>query len=137
MVLTLAACGGRSASTVSPSDPEATLRLFMNAVRERSLTTMSELWGGERGPAATYMPADELDKRLTLIRIYLEHETFEIVGTNFARSESGRGRVKLRVRLSRQGCEPVVPFTLQRYGSGWLISDIDLAAVGNPQRSCQ
>lgn len=111
------------------------VRLFLNALREGGLRTMSELWGSDRGPAATYMKDEELEKRLTLIRVYLQHERFELVPDNTGQLGSGR-TLTIQVRLFRRGCEPVVPFRLVRYRQGWLITDIDLGAAGNPQRRC-
>lgn len=128
------ACGGRGGSVPAPSDPEITVREFMNAVRANRLRTMGALWGTARGPAAGSMPAAELEQRLTVMRIYLEHERYELVPDSDAVGSGGR-RV-LRLRLFRKGCTSVVPFTLVRYRDGWLISEIDLAAAGNPARIC-
>ncbi len=131
--LTTAACGGAS-SAPAPVAPEATVREFLGAVRTGSLRTMSELWGTSRGPAARSMNPTELEQRLTVMRIYLEHEQFEFLPEE--RFVAARGKQVVRVRLTRRGCAPVVPFTLVRYREGWLVSEVDLAAAGNPQRSC-
>lgn len=130
-----ASCGGRSVSTVAPSEPEVAVRMFLNAVREGSLRGMGELWGDERGPAARRMSDQELEQRLTIIRSYLQHDRFELVGDNAGLGVSGRTRT-VSVRLFRRGCEPVVPFTVLRYREGWLVTNIDLGAAGNPQRTC-
>lgn len=111
------------------------MRSFLNAVKANNLAAMSEVWGSSRGPARIYMKQSELEQRLTIIRTYLEHEEFEILP-----SQSGipvaEGRRGVQVRLTRKGCTPVVPFTLAPYRGGWLVADIDLAAAGNPKRSC-
>lgn len=135
VVLLLAACGGPR-TVVAPVSPEAAVRGFLNAVRANSLIAMSELWGSPRGPARSYMKRDELDQRLTVIRTYLNHETFEILESQGALPVGPDGRRSLQVRLTRRGCTPVVPFAVVPYGGGWLVSDIDLSAAGNPQRSC-
>lgn len=133
--LLLFACGGPR-GVVAPVSPEAAVRGFLNAVKANSLTAMGELWGSARGPARSYMKRDELDQRLTIIRTYLEHETFEILESQAAMPAGPDGRRSLQVRLTRRGCTPVVPFAVVPYGGGWLVSDIDLSAAGNPQRSC-
>lgn len=134
VALAALACGGHSVLP-PPVSPEAVVRSFLNAVEANSLRTMSELWGSNRGPARSYMNASELEQRLTIIRTYLRHEKFEIL-----ESQGGivgvDGRRSVQARLMRRGCQPVVPFTVVPYGGGWLISEIDLQAAGNPQRSC-
>ncbi len=122
---------------VAPSNPELTVREFLSAVRDNSLVAMADLWGTSGGPASAKMDPEELRKRLTIIQIYLDHESYEIIpdaGTPLPGSGAER---ELRVQLTRQGCTPVVPFTLVRWGEGWLVANIDLTAVGNPARACQ
>ncbi|OGU34600.1 MAG: hypothetical protein A3K13_10370 [Gemmatimonadetes bacterium RIFCSPLOWO2_12_FULL_68_9] len=133
--LLLVACSGPR-SLAGPASPEAAVRSFLNAVRANSLTAMSEVWGSARGPASSYMRSDELEQRLTIIRTYLEHESFEILESQAALPAGSDGRRSLQVRLTRRGCTPVVRFAVVPYGGGWLVSDIDLSAVGNPQRRC-
>jgi hypothetical protein len=128
------ACGGHSV-VLPPSSPEAVVRSFLNAVQANSLSTMSELWGSDRGPAKSYMNRIELEQRLTIIRSFLRHDKFAILDAPGG-IVGADGRRSLQVRLVRKGCEPVVPFTVMPYGGGWLISDIDLSKAGNPQRSC-
>jgi hypothetical protein len=133
--LLIVACGGPQ-SVAAPASPEASVRGFLNAVKANSLAAMSELWGSARGPARTYMNREELDQRLTVIRTYLAHERFEILESQSALPPGPDGRRSLQVRLTRNGCTPVVPFTVVPYRGGWLVSDIDLSAAGNPQRRC-
>lgn len=134
--LTVGACGGRTPAVIAPADPATAVRSFLEAVRANSLVAMGELWGSSKGPAVAYMAPDELDRRLTVIRVYLQHERFAILPpTEGVLAASGRERV-VRVRLVRRGCAPVVPFTLGRYKQGWLIYSVDLAAAGNPARPC-
>jgi hypothetical protein len=120
---------------LAPSSPEAAVRGFMNAVRANSLGVMGELWGSRRGPARSYLPAHELEQRLIVIRTYLDHESFEILESQSALPRAADQRI-VEVRLTRKGCRPVVPFTLIPYKRGWLISNIDIAAAGNPARTC-
>jgi hypothetical protein len=133
-VLLLVACG-RASSVPPPSSPEAAVRGFLDAVHANSLARMSELWGSTRGPARRYMKRDELEQRLTIMRTYLQFEKFEILESQGVPSSTGEERT-VRVRLERNGCTPVVPFTVVPYAGGWLISSIDLAQAGNPARRC-
>jgi hypothetical protein len=118
-----------------PVSPEAAVRGFLDAVHANSLPRMSELWGSTRGPARGYMRRDELEQRLTIMRTYLQYDKFEMLEPEGLPSTSGNERT-VRVRLERNGCTPVVPFTVVPYAGGWLISNIDLAQAGNPARRC-
>jgi hypothetical protein len=133
--LTLAACGGRAETIPVPEEPEATIRAFMAAVRGSDLRAMADLWGTSRGPASRSMSRTELEQRLTVIRIYLAHDSYEILPPGLAAEPNANERA-YTVRLARRGCTPAVPFTLVRYGAGWIVASIDLAAAGNPARSC-
>ncbi len=138
VVLTLlAACGGGSPESVvpAPAEPEAAIREFMSAIAAQNLDDMAGLWGGERGPALRYMDRTELHQRLTVIRIYLEHERYDILPPSLSATPQP-GRRHYQVRLENKGCRPVVPFTLIRYREGWLVNSVDLGAVGNPAKRC-
>ena len=76
-----------------------------------------------------------MERRLTVMRIYLENEEYEILAPGAQMGLDEKQRV-VRVQLTRRGCRPVVPFTLTRFGNGWLVSNVDLAAAGNPARAC-
>ena len=98
---------------------------------------MGQLWGTSNGPASENLDQVTLEQRLTVIRIYLEHEEFTIVpGDPVAGVNVEAGERAVFVQLSRRGCTPTVPFTLVPHGGGWLVRDIDLAAAGNPSRRC-
>jgi len=132
----LAACGGHAAMSPAPVSPEAAVRSFLNAVKANSLSAMGEAWGSSRGPASSYMDQAEMEQRLTVIRAFLEHEKFEILGSQAGVTPGSEPKRVVQVRLTRKGCEPVVPFTVIPFRGGWLVSDIDLSAAGNPQRPC-
>jgi hypothetical protein len=133
---TLAACGGRGrVADNAPVSPEAAVRALLNAVKANSIVAMRDLWGTERGPAAGYMNAREVEQRLTVIRSFLDHERFEFDQPNSVDPSNSLQRI-VRVRLTRKGCQPVVPFTTVQWKSGWLVKNIDLSAAGNPVRAC-
>ena len=100
---------------------------------------MAQLWGSSAGLASDRLDTQTLQRRLTVIRVYLEHEEYSVVPrpneAGLIETESNERVVY--VRLTRKGCNPVVPFTLSPYGGGWLIRNIDLTAAGNPARRCQ
>jgi hypothetical protein len=84
------------------------------------------------------MDSQTLEQRLTVMRIYLEHEEYTIVprpADVIVELESDEQSVF--VRLTRKGCTPVVPFVLAPYRGGWLVRNIDLERAGNPARRCQ
>lgn len=130
----LGACA-RGGGGPAPESPEAAVRAFLTAVKANSLSDMADLWGDSRGPARSYMNATELEQRLTVIRSFLQHEGAELLESQAGVLQT-EGQRTIQVRLTRSGCTPVVPFTVLRYRSGWLVTNIDLAAAGNPARRC-
>jgi len=134
----LGACSKSGTTTHPvPSDPDAAVVSFLSAVRAEDLDAMGHLWGTEDGPAATWMESGELERRLTVMRVYLEHEEYAVV--TGARDPTVRlrpGERLVSVRITRKGCTPVVPFTVTPYRGGWLVRDVKLEAAGNPARSC-
>ena len=132
-----AACGGHHAVTgAASSNPEAAVRAFLNAVKANDLAAMRELWGSDRGPAGSYMDAQVSEQRLTVIKTFLEHESFTFDQPNLVDPGNSAQRI-VRVRLVRKGCQPVVPFTAVLWKDRWLVKDISLADAGNPARPCQ
>ena len=134
-LLVATACGRQAAPRgPEPADPTSAVTQFLAAVKAHDLSAMGMLWGTAKGPAARSMPRDDLEKRLTVIQSYLVHESYA-VEPGAGPGEEGNERV-VRVQLTRKGCTPVVPFTVVRWGSGWLVKAIDLEAAGNPARPC-
>jgi hypothetical protein len=133
--LVASACGGgRSSTAPRSSDPAEAVTGFLAAVKANDLVGMGQRWGTERGPAAQWMDRQVLHQRLTIMQSFLVHERFAIEPGNAAEMP---GKPVLRIRLWRNGCEPVVPFTLVRSQDGWLVEDVKLEAAGNPTRSCR
>jgi hypothetical protein len=134
-ILASTACAGkRGGSAHLAADPQGAVREFMAAVKANDLVAMGSLWGSDKGPANDWMKNDELQKRLTVIRTVLVHDSLTIEpGTLPGNSEAER---VVRVRLMRGRCTPVVPFTTRHYQTRWLVAAIDLDAAGNPVRPC-
>lgn len=137
VLLLLCACGGRGGAGISaPVDPEATIRQFLSAVRENSLFEMSNLWGTERGPASASMNREDLEQRLTVMRIYLRHNSARITGARAIAGAADDSRRQYDVELTRGRCVVTTPFTVVRSGAAWLVENVDLQAVGNPRSDC-
>jgi hypothetical protein len=132
------ACGKKETATRPlPADPDAAVVSFLGAVRAEDLDTMGQLWGTAGGPASTRMDREELEQRLTIMKVYLEHEEYSIIpGMRDPTIELRQGERLVTVRLTRRGCTPTVPFTVTPYQAGWLIRDVKLEAAGNPARTC-
>jgi hypothetical protein len=96
---------------------------------------MGDLWGSSKGPANAWMEVDSRGKRLEVIRITLASDSYAVDPAGTQPGGSDRERM-VRVQLRRNNCQPTVPFTLLRVGDGWLVSNIDLDAAGNPRRPC-
>ncbi len=136
LMVTLVACGGRSdVEVMAIDDPERVIATFMNAVTENNLPGMSRLWGTRQGLAANRLDEDELEKRLTVMRLYLQHEAYAILPGPPSVSAI-EGERQFQVELTRRGCKPVVPFIVVRSGDGWLVREVDLTKAGNPSRTC-
>ncbi len=132
------ACGpGGARDVVAPTDPHAAVGEFLDAVKANNLAAMGDRWGTARGPASRTMDREELRKRLTVIQIYLNHDTFDFVPGNELGIVSADGSRTVQVRILRTGCVAVVPFRVIPWSGGWLVTEMDLTAVGNPARVCQ
>jgi len=136
LILACSACGGKSVSLGPlPSDPVGAVQQFMAGVKANDLTRMGDVWGSDKGPANAWMPAEQRHQRLTVIQSMLAFESFRVDPNGVRAGKSPDERI-VRVQLTRNGCTPIVPFTTRQYRGGWLVSDIDLAAAGNPRRPC-
>jgi hypothetical protein len=136
IALTVACGPGGSPGGVAPTDPHSAVGEFLDAVEANNLTAMGDRWGSARGPASRSMDRDELRKRLTVIQIYLRHERFEFVPGDELGIASKDGSRTVRVRMTRSGCVAIVPFRVVPWSGRWLVTDIDLAPIGNPARVC-
>ena len=108
----------------------------MTAVRDSNLAAMARLWGGSRGPASEYMEREELRKRLSVIQVYLQHDSYDIPPTSGLALTGRGGRQGVTIPILRGGCVSAVPFTLIPWSDTWLVNDIELSAIGNPVRQC-
>jgi hypothetical protein len=134
----LAACGGSGsggAPAVHPANTaSAAVENFMKAVADSNLAAMAGLWGTSKGPASrTRQPAD-YERRISVMRSYLSHDDFRILGDAPDVSE---GRHTVQVQIRRSACTWTIPFLVIQLADGsWIVNQMDLTAAGNPARPC-
>lgn len=139
MLVGVTACGGRGtgAAALPPQTMQDAVTRFLDAVKTNDLSRMGQLWGTERGPAATTMNPTELSQRLTVIQKYLAHTGSRVLEGPIAVPGDDRLRT-FRVELQRPQCARVVPIDLiQTRAGGWIVYDVHLEAAGNPVLGCQ
>jgi hypothetical protein len=134
----LAACGGNSGS--APTTPMASsgqaLREFMQAARDSNLTRMSQLWGSSRGPAAETRYPENYERRLVVIQLYLRADSTKVVSDVPVTGEENQRRLIAAIYRSG-GCMKQIPALLTRIKGAWVVTDIEVAAAGNPARPCE
>lgn len=134
---TAAACGANAgAAAPAPQTMQETVTRFLGAVKGNDLGRMGQLWGSERGAAATWMKPEELSQRLTVIQKYLAHTGSRVVEGPLA--VPGKANLRtFRVELQRPQCTRVVPLdVIQTSAGGWVVYDVHLEAAGNPVQAC-
>jgi hypothetical protein len=136
VILLLAACGGGAApAKVEPvNSAKGAVSRFMEAVADSNLTVMGQLWGTYAGPAAKTNQPQDWERRIAIMRAYLQNESHRVVSDAPEGSDTRHG---VQVEIRRQLCTWVVPFTVIRTGDGnWLVNQVDLTKAGNPAREC-
>jgi hypothetical protein len=134
LAVLLAACGGGAGQVGPVPEAEAGLRSFLQAAADSNFVAMSEHWGNERGSAReTNNPAD-YQQRMVVIQAYLAGIRYRVLSNHPVANVNSK-RV-LQVELSRAGCVIMVPFTMARTSSTWVVNEFDLEKIGNPSRSC-
>jgi hypothetical protein len=134
----LAACGGNSGS--APTAPVASsgqaMREFMKAAADSNLTRMSQLWGSSRGPAAETRYPENYERRLIVIQAYLRADSSKVVSDVGVTGDADHR--KLVVAIYREGgCMKQIPAMLARIKGAWIVTEVELAAAGNPARPCE
>ena len=135
-MLLLAACGGGSAPQTQPaSSASGAVSSFMQAVADSNLGKMASLWGTANGSAAKTNQPPDWQRRIAIMQAYLRNDSFRITSDVPEADESRRG---LLVEIKRSTCTWSVPFTTVKTRDGsWIVTQLDLAAAGNPARPCQ
>ena len=105
----------------------------MQAVADSNLDKMANLWGTASGPAATTNQPPDYQRRIAIMQAYLRNDSFRVT-SDVPESESRRA---LQVEIRRKSCTWTVPFTAIKTRDGsWIVTQLDLAAAGNPARPC-
>ncbi len=135
-VLLLAACGGGSAPQAQPANSaKDAVQSFMQAVADSNVAKMANLWGTASGPAAKTNQPPDWQRRIAVMQAYLRNDSFRITSDE---PETDQNRRALMVEIKRQSCTWAVPFTAIKIRDGsWIVTQLDLAAAGNPARPCQ
>ncbi len=136
-IVMVVSCGGQSAAPfIAPASPELTVTSFLSAVRSNDLNMMARLWGTKDGPVLGRMDSEELQRRLFVMQAYLDHQGFEVMPPDPGALTMPNER-SLKIRLLRNGCEVALPVTVVQTDFGWLISNINLDEIGNPNVGCR
>ena len=133
----LAACGGGT-STPDSAQPVASAKgavlSFMQAVADSNLDRMASLWGTANGPASKTNVPPDYRRRIAVMQAYLRSRSFRITSDQPQATENRRA---IQVELKRDTCTWSVPFVAIKTVDGtWLVTQVDLAAAGNPARPC-
>ena len=135
-VLLLAACGGGAGAPAAQPTSSAggVVRSFMQAVADSNVEKMASLWGTANGPASKTNQPPDYQRRVAIMQAYLRNQSFRITSDEPEGSENRRA---LQVELRRETCTWSVPFVAIKTRDGaWLVTQVDLAAAGNPARPC-
>jgi hypothetical protein len=134
--LLLAACGG--SGSPAPAQPassaSAAVQSFMKAVADSNLPKMGSLWGTSAGPASQTNVPPDWQRRVAIMQAYLRSDSFRVTADV---AQTDPNRRDLQVELKRQTCTWSVPFVAVKSGNGWLVTQVDLTAAGNPARACE
>ncbi|MBA3443564.1 MAG: hypothetical protein H0T58_01735 [Gemmatimonadales bacterium] len=135
-VLVLTACGGGTGAPAAEpaSSSSGAVRSFMQAVADSNIDRMASLWGTAAGPASKTRQPPDYQRRVTIMQAYLRNQSFRITSDVPQPDESRRA---LQVEIKRNTCTWSVPFVAIKAANGtWLVTQVDLAAAGNPARPC-
>jgi hypothetical protein len=135
-VLLLVACGGGGgAPAVKPAtSANGAVQSFMQAVADSNVEIMASLWGTVNGPASKTKQPPDWQRRVAIMQAYLRNQAFRITSDQ---PEAGPDRRALQVEIKRDTCTWSVPFVAVKTREGaWLVTQVDLAAAGNPARPC-
>jgi hypothetical protein len=106
----------------------------MQAVADSNMDKMASLWGTVNGPASKTNQPPDYRRRIAVMRAYLRNQSFRITSDVPSPNEVRRA---VQVEIRRDTCTWSVPFVAVKAADGnWLVTQVDLAAAGNPARPC-
>jgi hypothetical protein len=106
----------------------------MKAVADSNLAKMATFWGTASGPASQTMQPPDWQRRIAIMQAYLQNDSFRLTGDVPGSDLNHR---ELQVEIKRQTCTWSVPFVAVKSGEGWLVTQVDISAAGNPARGCE
>lgn len=134
--LLLMSCGGSSSS--APTQPSGSaagaVQGFMKAVADSNLAKMATFWGTASGPASKTRQPPDWQRRIAIMQAYLRNDSFRVTADVPGSDLNHRD---LQVEIRRQTCTWSVPVVAVKSGEGWLVTQIDISAAGNPARGCE
>jgi hypothetical protein len=106
----------------------------MEAVADSNLAKMASLWGTANGSASKTNQPPDWRRRIVIMQAYLRNDSFRITSDVAEPNENRRAQ---QVEIKRKTCRWSVPFvTVKARDGSWLVTQVDLAAAGNPARPC-
>jgi hypothetical protein len=106
----------------------------MQAVADSNLDKMANLWGTASGPAAKTNSPPDWRRRIAIMQAYLRNDSFRVTSDQAGADPSRRD---VQVEIKRSTCTWSVPFTAVKVRDDfWIVTQVDLAAAGNPARPC-
>ena len=131
LILTAAACasgGGATAQANSSLPPGMVVERFLRAANSNDLDTMATLFGDAAGPWSSTVSKKDADDRLYTIATILRHTDYKLQAQQIVPGRRDEA-IRLPVDLVIKDKHHVLPITLVRYGSSWLIENIALESV--------
>ncbi len=114
--------------------PSVAVEQFMLAASDSNLTRMSELWGTEKGAAASTGEPQDHGRRMVIMQTYLRGVAVRTLG-EVATTRSDR--MMVTTELSRGPCKVTLPITTVRAGNRWIVNQFDLAQAGTVNKPCE
>jgi hypothetical protein len=133
--LLLMSCGGSSSS--APTQPASSaadaVQGFMMAVADSNHAKMATFWGTANGPASKTKQPPDWQRRIAIMQAYLQNDSFRVTADLPGSDQDHRD---LQVEIKRQACSWSIPFVAVKSGQGWVVTQVDISAAGNPARAC-
>lgn len=134
--LLLMSCGGTSSSS-APTQPASSaadaVQGFMTAVADSNHAKMATFWGTANGPASKTKQPPDWQRRIAIMQAYLQNDSFRVTADVPGSDEAHR---ELQVEIKREACSWSIPFVAVKSGQGWVVTQVDISAAGNPARAC-
>jgi hypothetical protein len=133
LLLISCAGGGSPAPTQPVSTAAGAVQGFMKAVADSNLAKMATFWGTANGPASQTKQPPDWQRRIAIMQAYLKNDSFRLTADAPGTDQDHRD---LQVEIKRQTCTWSVPFVAVKSSQGWVVTQVDISAAGNPARGC-